>query len=209
MKTKADLKLIKAPIFKLKFPYFIMLNGPPSCGKSTIANHIYKLCKQHNVKVKRDAIAGPVKQLLALLLGKPYAAIKKDEFHDLLEQKPRNWLIDLIESYLKENYGDDFLPKCFYYRNLGFGGVVIADDSGMDTEIETIPSHQRSIIRVMRPGFDFRSDSRNYIANPNFVIRNDLDLTNALSQAEGVLSYIIKHNIVEKDLLKIEGNQGS
>lgn len=171
---------------------YILLNGPASCGKSTIAGEMIRHLTHKNIRCKRDEIAGPVKKFIANLLGLPYSSIKKDEINSILSETPRRFLINLIEDYLKENYGDDFLSRTFIYRNNNFDGVVIADDCGFDTELEIIPRAQSFIIRVLRPGFTFANDSRNYVDDFDRKIINDLDLNKAFHQARDMVEYIVE-----------------
>lgn len=171
--------------------YFILLNGPPRSGKSTIANEIIRELTRKQIMCRRDAIAGPMKQFAANMLGQPYTAIDKENHNELFDEPVRRFLIRFSEVYLKPDYGHDIFGRAFAYRNRKYPGIVVADDCGFDLELTALPRPQTFIIRVLRPGYDFGSDSREYISDYDRRIINDVDLKKAFFQAQEMVEYII------------------
>lgn len=141
---------------------------------------------------KRDSIAGPMKNFAANMLGQAYSSIDKDSHNDLFDEPVRRFLIRLSEQFLKPDYGHDIFGRAFAFRNRKYPGVVVADDCGFDLELSSIPRDQTFVIRVMRPGFNFVGDSRNYITDYDRRIINDLDLKKAYTQAQEMVEYVIQ-----------------
>ena len=120
----------------------ILLNGPPGCGKDTIAKIIKKKIGSRDYKM-----AKPIKDAFSALFG-----IQGALLHELLEERkdeafftakanitPREVLIKLSEDFMKPLFGDD----CFGHvavNNLGkiaWKHLTISD-SGFNSEVPPI-----------------------------------------------------------------------
>jgi hypothetical protein len=178
--------------------FYLVLNGPPSCGKSTLQRHAIRAFT-YKLKAFPESIAAPIKQCFAALLGIPYSSIKKDVKSDLLKlanidrnHDPREGLIELSESHFKRLYGDDIFGRALMYRTRSTNRVhrdqvFVIDDCGFDAEFTAFPRENTYLVRIMRPGFDFQSDSRSYVSNPDRILINDGDLHKAESLMDDIV----------------------
>lgn len=169
----------------------IILNGPPGCGKDTIANCMVE--KQSRPYIKRqfkDALYAFTAKHFEVDLDKfiHYASDRtlKDScsLAGLGGRTPRQALIHVSEDILKPRYGNDFfgqveagsLRECAG-RN---GGIVnvIYPDGGFTDEVMAVGNELDSliIIRLHRNGFSFEGDSRNYIHLPDTEKRLSVDI---------------------------------
>ena len=183
--------------------YYLLFNGPPSCGKSTLLREAIRHLTVRGIKNKRESIVGPMKQFAATLLGAPYSALAKDTPHDLFNgETPREFLIDLSERYLKRNYNTDFFGRAFAERtnHLSDDCVFVVDDSGFVEELESLNPSNVTLVRVIRPGFDFSYDSRTYLPDPNRTIYNDSDLKKLCACGRDVVDYCVEKWRLKRNL---------
>lgn len=175
---------------------YVLLNGPPQCGKTTIAAPT--LCaelRKYFSNIHQDSFAAPMKHYLATSLSVKYSDLKKDiPIAELSGYSPREFLIDLSENYMKERYGEDIFGRLLHYRTMRINPLprfVISDDCGFDVERDSLP--KTVTIRIERPGYDFTSDSRNYLSNPDYTIINDGSVEK-FKLAMVQLAHILKEN---------------
>lgn len=170
--------------------FYLVLNGPPSSGKSTLQRHAIRAFT-YKLKAFPESIAAPIKQCMAAFLGVAYSSIKKDEKLNLLklanvdrEHDPREALIELSEHHFKRLYGDDIFGRALLYRTssnhrVHNNQVFVIDDCGFEEEFSAFPRERTYLVRIIRPGFDFNSDSRGFVSSPNRILINDGDLHKA------------------------------
>lgn len=155
---------------------YILLNGPPSSGKSqALAPLIVDAIKANNLTVHRDEFAAPLKHFIATSLGLKYQQAKKDIPMAILNgYSIREFLIFLSQDYIKEVYGQDIYGRWLHYRILRLDAqpdFVLVDDLGFSDEMQSLQPH--FVIRLTRPGHIFQNDSRDFIAFPDYEIVND------------------------------------
>lgn len=160
-----------------KSPVYIVLNGPSEVGKSTeIASGLCNRLKLLEYKVVGESMANPMKHFIAVALGMKYSDLKKNSPMAVLQgYSPREFLIDLSESYLKKRYQDDFFGRLLEHRILRIDPLpdfVVIDDVGFHEEVHTL-GYTLRIIRVTRPGKTFQGDSRNFLSDPHYTLDND------------------------------------
>lgn len=183
--------------------YFLLLNGPPSVGKSTLARCALRTFKDHNIKVDMESIAGPMKQFVAALLGQPYSTINKArKLKYANDEMVREFLINLSEDYLIKRYGNAFFPRALLdrWRSSDYSNiphVLVVDDCGFQREVAVLPADRCYIVRLLRPGFTFLNDSREYLPNPHRRLSND----GTLQTAEAKMRNIVE-DMIEKFKLK-------
>lgn len=173
----------------------VVLNGPPGCGKDTIANQIIE--KDTLLSLSRPFVKHQFKDALYEHTAKHFE-IGLDEFIHFASDRvlkdstslaglggrtPRQALIHVSEHIYKPRHGDDYFGKVEANRvrehkgRLGGPINVIYPDGGFESEIPPIESEFDGvlIIRLHRDGFGFTGDSRNYLNLPNTETRQTVD----------------------------------
>lgn len=155
----------------------LLLNGPPRCGKDTIAEFI-KNWNRSEVMIEK--FARPMKIACPLIYSIPRelwdntldTAEKKDTPSELLfGRTPREVQIAMSEEYLKKLHDNEIFGKLALnrMRNVSFGlnQFFIISDCGFLEEaqviINAIGAANVQLWRISRPGCDFSKDSRNWI----------------------------------------------
>ena len=148
----------------------IILNGPPGCGKDTIAAYL----TGHRYHAVKASFKQPMFDIAFSMLG----VYRYDEFMDLYndrEQKekpqvilggksPRQFMIWISEDVMKPVFGDHYFGRRMVhemYRDL----AVVISDGGFPEEVKPLvkAGHEVHICRLHRDGFTFAGDSRDYI----------------------------------------------
>lgn len=176
----------------------VVLNGPPGCGKDTIANvlvnpvngHLWPMHFAPFVKHQfKDALYEHTAKHFEVGLDEFIHFASDRELKDskslagLGGRTPRQALIHVSEDIYKPRFGIDYFGKVEALRvseHKGrLGGVinVIYPDGGFESEIPPIESEFDLviIIRLHRDGFDFKGDSRNYLNLPDTETRKTVD----------------------------------
>lgn len=152
--------------------HFILLNGPPKCGKDTVVKQLIPYLKFTHMK-----FADPLKDRLCCVLNCSRRELEeiKDIPHKLLRKKdslecytPREELIYDSEHHWKPRYGEDIFGRILAHRSRGISNkLVIASDCGFDCEVERIIAeygrHNARVVRIHRDNCDFKTDSRSYL----------------------------------------------
>ena len=166
----------------------VILNGPPGCGKDTIAN---KIVSQSNfVKHQfKDALYEHTAKHFQVDLDKFTHFASDRELKDskslagLGSRTPRQALIHVSEEVYKPRYGTDYFGKVEAGRvrehkgRMGGKLNVIYPDGGFESEVPPIESEFDLVIivRLHRDGFTFEGDSRNYLNLPDTETRITVD----------------------------------
>lgn len=151
--------------------HFIILNGPPGSGKSTIARELARklaapFTPEHRVGIVQDSFAAPMKHFIATALGERYNDMIKDRtYPELNGATVREFLIDMAENFIRQRYGQDIFGRWLYHRAMRWPArkpiYCIVDDGGFEPEVMTLPNHY--IVHVHRDGKTFEGDSRSYL----------------------------------------------
>lgn len=172
----------------------VVLNGPPGCGKDTIANEIVRANAENNTAFRcgevikrqfKDALYEHTAKHFQVDLDKFIHFASSRELKDskslagLGGRTPRQALIHVSETVYKPRYGNDYFGKieadnlCELGRRLGGSFTVIYPDGGFADEVTSIERAVDGvlIVQLYRDGFDFTSDSRNYLDLPNTKTR--------------------------------------
>lgn len=170
----------------------VILNGPPGCGKDTIANLIVERCNSLNQVIKhqfKDALYEHTAKHYQVDLDKFIHFASDRELKDSVSlaglhgKTPRQALIHVSEDICKPRYGNGYFgsveanrirelkgrvrgPVNVIYPDGGFGDEVLAIESEFDCVL---------IVRLHRDGYDFTGDSRNYLNLPNTKTRWSVD----------------------------------
>jgi hypothetical protein len=174
---------------------YVLLNGPPHCGKTTIARELCIAIKEKGKFAIQDSLAAPLKHFIATALGIKYGETNKDRaMPELNGVSIRQFIIALAEEHLRDRYGRDLFARWLVYRSLRFPDrkpdFVIVDDLGFVEEVEAMPNH--FIVRVVRPGTSFAMDSRSYIRRPNFLFDNDCSWIDMVGQVGALAATLVE-----------------
>lgn len=147
----------------------IVLNGPPRCGKDTLADFLADEWGMAHLK-----FAGRLKQMTHGLYGVPMpAAINqfescKDEPNpSFFGLTPRQAYIAVSEAYIKPVHGKDFFGKRLLEKiNQIPKNLFVASDGGLIEElipvVEGLGGENVLVLKISRPGCNFEGDSRSY-----------------------------------------------
>lgn len=150
----------------------IVLNGPPGCGKDTIADW---LVENGYAKVSfKDSLYEFTAKKYALPLSCVWQVCndrdKKEIPHKWFNgRSPREALIHVSEDIIKPHLGKDFFGKsaaASVLLNSKTDKFVFSDGGFLEEIAPLTKIAPVTVIRLYREGFDFSNDSRSYIANP-------------------------------------------
>lgn len=167
--------------------YVIGFNGPPHCGKDTVANALQELLSdQFMIPTVRDALSLPMRLVGFTMLGYDYDetqyGIIKDVKQDLLVGDTlRQFMISYSEKFIKPRYGHSFWARQLRQRCPMWGngnlGILIVSDIGFADEVAFFETNTRDYLQVnlTREGADsWEKDSRSYVtAHKQTVIPNN------------------------------------
>lgn len=155
----------------------IFLNGPPGCGKDTIANLLVE--KYNGVNLK---FAQPVRNAVCGLFD-----ISDDELDNIKNNhidnsyyRIRDAMIDISENIIKPKISRDWFGIALlntikkYYTNVD---LIVVSDLGFIREFEVIYKDLKDLYdielwKIYRPNTSFLNDSRSYIEYPKIKTRN-------------------------------------
>lgn len=150
----------------------IVLNGPPRCGKDTIAGLIrqrLKLC----VEFKMSMI---MKRYIPDIFGltdvqRRAVELHKDEPEGIFNGMTwREVQISFSEDWMKPKFGRDIFGRLAAQRMKGLiANHIVVSDSGFDEElapvIQAFGAKHIVLWRIYRPNCSFDNDSRGYVTN--------------------------------------------
>lgn len=152
--------------------YVVGFNGPPGCGKDTLAWMLadYMDTKGVSVPVYTFPLSHPLRELAFKMVGREYSAATYEDFkNEFFTQfggvNGRQLMIDVSEKFLKQVYGQTIMARIWASR-LPITGpcVVLVPDCGFQVEVDVITAmfgaENFYLARVNRPGCDFSGDSR-------------------------------------------------
>lgn len=164
-----------------------ILNGPPGCGKDTIARMFCKVAPVLQGEFK-EILYAETAELLNRIADQFHA--KRDYVHFTadyvrrqnenrnLKEKPwigglsvRRWLQITSEMVVKKDHGPDYFGRTA--ADFWYGKRIhhVVSDGGFIDEINAVVDKfgQDSVylIRLRRKGFDFGTDTRTYITGSN------------------------------------------
>lgn len=190
--------------------YVIGFNGPPHCGKDTIAYALADWLRIHeaenDVPIWVEALSLPMRHVGFTILGEHYTpqryAEVKDEYKSIFDSelgKPatlRQFMINFSELFIKPTYGCDFWAKQLARRvDLDAIGFLIVTDIGFQEEcswLDTkgVGSSRFTTIQLERDGTDWSKDSRGYCSGLNRLrIANNTTVEEAV---QAVVSHMIR-----------------
>ena len=167
--------------------FIVGFNGPPQCGKDTMA----KLFLQHMdaqgvmIPVMTKPLSWPLRLMAHVMIGRTYQTVDyerfKEEYFESFKCTGRQLMINCSECFLKPTYGLGALSKMFIESiEESFPMLVVIPDSGFQCEIEPLCEHYGAenvyMVRIHREGCTFENDSREYVTHP--LPTHNMDVTN-------------------------------
>lgn len=161
--------------------HVVVFNGPPYCGKDTLARMLADYMESHGVTAaaKEESLSLPLRHVAYAMVGETYheasyAAFKETPFAEFGNRTGRQLMIDVSESFLKQVYGEKIMAKMLLSRNsawLDTGGVLLIRDGGFQIEInallDEIIADNIYVVQIHRDGCSFDGDSREWVRHPN------------------------------------------
>jgi len=176
----------------------IMLNGPPRCGKDTIAGALdeyLNVVRGDEYQVIHEKFSAPLKAGVRAIYGVPPDIEEtKDESDDrLLGATYRGAQISLFH-HLSRVHGNTVLGQLFSARTLRRDGVFIVSDTGRFDEvfpaIKSFDADSCVVFRIHRDGTSFANDIRQYVTNTDIIGIKSFDVDNNGSVETVVLTII-------------------
>lgn len=148
----------------------IILNGPPGCGKDTIAK---LLVEQGFSKFENKA---PMFDVALAMTGidrkkwfRRYNNREKKElpWDELNGMSCREFMIWISEDVMKPRLGDNIFGKLAAKAALATPGSVVFSDGGFQSEMKCLQDafgkENVLLVHLFRDGYSFDTDSRNYL----------------------------------------------
>lgn len=182
-------------------PLVVILNGPPGCGKDTIANAwLEKTVGNTEFRPHVKAFKEPMYRVAAAALGLPlYEFMELYNDREWKEYSRPKWggktvrdlMIATSEDYLKPMFGDTCMGKLavssIQQRIPTQNDVIVFSDGGFKAEVEELEEHFHvQVVQILRDGCTFEGDSRSYIEGSQ---RNTYYLVND-STVEDAVDYL-------------------
>ncbi len=146
----------------------LILNGPPGCGKDTLA----KMLAERNAWLHyefKDVLYKETAEYYGVSLEemKFWAVDRKlkDEIWPEFEMTPRAMLIHVSEDICKPMHGEDYFGRQLGRTASMTGSEVVVSDGGFEAECLVQEDYFENVwlIRLWRDGCSFENDSRDYI----------------------------------------------
>ena len=150
----------------------IVLNGPPGCGKDTIAMRMAEASSSFKVASIKEPMFDIARALLGSSGYKRFMELyncretKERTFEFLGGYSPRGFLIHLSEDFCKPTFGDTYFGQRLLQRVKGLSPKnVVISDGGFPHELVPVleEGHTIMLVRLHRDGYTFAGDSRDYI----------------------------------------------
>lgn len=179
----------------------IYLNGPPGCGKDTVANEFRIILGEQMIHEK---FANPIRAAIAGM------GISPEEF-DLIKNEPdqfhgmrwRDVAISFSEDWAKRKFGSGVFGEIAAMRIADAmtptTSLVVVSDCGFKQELHTCEhalqdfaakkhiEYHSMMMHIRRPGHTYRGDSREYVpplaGMRHAEIENDVDEQTFLKRA--------------------------
>lgn len=157
--------------------YLVGFNGPPRCGKDTMARMLAEYMdsritlpvREINLNLPLRKIAYAMVGFTGSMEGADYEAFKVKWFSSL-DRTGRQLLIEVSENFLKPTYGQGVLADLLFEQTAGFHGVGLLRDCGFQCEVDPLARllgfRKIYVARIHREGCDFSNDSREYVTHP-------------------------------------------
>lgn len=164
----------------------IILNGPPGCGKDTLAELLQRIFGTGTAKI--TTFKEPMFQIAMAMTGMSREEwfamynnrdLKERRQRELCDKTVRDFMIWISEGIVKPMFGEEQFGK-LASKQVQPHGVTIFSDGGFPAEVRELhnncyKSHMIYIVRLHRGGFSFDGDSRQYLYGERFHTLDYID----------------------------------
>lgn len=165
---------------------YILLNGPPRSGRSTLAKLLHDRIKDS----VRAELHAPLKHLFCSALAMKWEAINNERSRAVLNGRSSIDALRQLRHHLRGLYGPDVLARWLEFRVLGVipkPKVVIIDDLLFNEDLTVFTEHV--LVRVIR------GEEKSFvpISNPAYTVINGDDVSYLARRADqivGGLKYV-------------------
>lgn len=192
--------------------YIVALNGPPYCGKDTLAQMLLEHIEENQQippPIKLESLSLPLRSIAYAMIGRHYPdpSLPYDEFKESIYRignsthTGRQLMIHVAEDFLKVKYGPTTLADMFILRNDRMPGnsILIVRDSGFQIEVNPLIQWAGRdnvlVARVNRLGCNFDNDSREWVFHPdpanNLRILNLFGLDELRQEAARIYEFMV------------------
>ena len=164
----------------------ILLNGPPRCGKDTIAESLDEYLNSvrgDEYQVYHEKFSAPLKAGVRAIydLDAHIEATKDEADERILGRTYRSAQISRF-NHLSRTHGNTVLGQLFSTRISGRNGVFIVSDTGRFDEvfpaIKDFDADSCIVFRIHRDGTSFANDIRQYVTNTDIIGIKSFDVDN-------------------------------
>lgn len=198
--------------------YIVGFNGPPECGKDTLAQMVMEHTERQLHKVCPpiwlESLSFPLRHIAYAMVGRTYrefgdlnpGELKYSEFKNTyfprLKMDGRHLMIAASEQFLKPVYGDSVMADMLIERNRPraaiASGLLLVRDSGFQCEMNPLIDEYGAdnvlIVNVMRPGKSFDNDSREWVAHTNrYAVDNNGSLEDLRTEAGRIYGRMVNN----------------
>lgn len=166
--------------------YVIGFNGPPQCGKDTLARFfVEEMEKRHPmIPIREVSLSTPLRKVAYAMVGltydpahpfnTDYEEFKRTHFPQF-DRTGRELMIDVSERFLKLCYGQPVMAQMLLADipewMFDTPCMILIRDSGFQCEvdplIERVGAENFLVCHVHRQGYDsFKNDSREWVTHP-------------------------------------------
>lgn len=167
---------------------YIVVNGPPKSGRSTLARMIQKrILHSHQAEMH-----SPLKHFFCAALAAKWSSLANDKPRGILNGRNTVDALRQLRNHLRSLYGPDVLGKWLHFRVLGMKPipqVVIVDDALFTEDVEALRDNRVHLIRITREGTgDFTP-----IPNPSYTVINAYDIRYLGKRADQIVGEIMSN----------------
>lgn len=169
----------------------ILFNGPPCSGKDTAARACLEAEDLNSYHRVFDRISMPIKRAFAATTRSNIDKWGNVEYYEVTKEDPipwlgngvsyRQWQIDFSEKFMKPLYGDNIFGSLFMIgaARQHKDAVIFVPDCGFDIEYKSLAQalgpENVLVVKIYRPGMDFKGDSRTYLKVGSFGDKRDTE----------------------------------
>lgn len=159
----------------------LIINGPPNSGKDELANILvlrYGYVRKREFKEKLFELVKSIYSVSDKVFNDIYTDRTKKEIGNPIFDglSVRAAMIKVSEQVIKPVYGNQYFGRAAA-RMLVEGSLNVFSDGGFEDEniplIEKVGIENFKIIRLERDGCNFDNDSRCYLPNHDYLIKNN------------------------------------